>query len=73
MKKTITGLLMGALATGAVVAMAPAAQAAPYANQKDCLTAAKQQEADRVAQGDINVPNYTCKRDGNGWRITITR
>ncbi|WKG08652.1 hypothetical protein QX204_26975 [Nocardia sp. PE-7] len=26
---------------------------------------------ERISQGDINVPNYTCKRDGNGWRVAV--
>ncbi|MEU4414931.1 hypothetical protein ACFWBG_00235 [Nocardia salmonicida] len=71
MKKIVTGLLMGALATGTMVAMAPAAQAAQYANLKDCQAAAKRKVDERISQGDINVPNYTCKRDGNGWRVAV--
>ncbi|TCJ99936.1 hypothetical protein DFR71_0922 [Nocardia alba] len=67
----VAGLLMGALATGALITMAPAAQAAPYGNLKDCQIAAKRKADERISQGDLNVPNYTCKRDGNGWRIAV--
>ncbi|MEU1996333.1 hypothetical protein ABZ511_17905 [Nocardia gamkensis] len=73
MKKTVTGLLMGALATGALIASAPAAQAKVYSNEKECLAAAKQEEARRVSEGDINVPHYSCKAEGNGWRMGIFR
>ncbi|MGK8500729.1 hypothetical protein [Nocardia asiatica] len=69
MKKTVTGLLMGVLATGALIASAPAAQATVYPTQKECLAAAKQEHARRVSAGDINVPHYSCKAEGNGWRM----
>ncbi|UGT66047.1 hypothetical protein LTT66_22360 [Nocardia gipuzkoensis] len=73
MKKTVTGLLMGALVTGALIASAPAAQATVYPTEKECLAAAKQEEKRRNAAGDINVPDYSCKRVGNGWRVGIFR
>ena len=56
MKKIVRGLLMGALATGTMVAVAPAAQAAQYANLEDCQAAAKRKVDERISQGDIQRP-----------------
>ncbi|MGW6728708.1 hypothetical protein ACWF9G_22650 [Nocardia sp. NPDC055029] len=70
MKKLVTGLMMSAIATGALVAVAPAAQAAPYANLKDCkAAAARANQADDDAGQMANRNRVVCKRDGNGWRL----
>lgn len=70
MKKAVTGLVMGALATGALVAVAPAAQAAPYATLQQCkAAAASANQADDDAGQMANRNHWKCKRDGNGWRL----
>ncbi|MGW5572882.1 hypothetical protein ACWEVD_16905 [Nocardia thailandica] len=66
----MTGLLMGALAMGALITAAPAAQAAPYTNLRDCQAAAKaENQRDEDAGGMANRNQVVCKRDGNGWRL----
>lgn len=67
----LTALLMGGLVTGALAAAAPAARAAEHGQLEDCQAAAKIAYRERVAQGDLMIPEYVCVPDGDGWRVSI--